>query len=783
LPPTLLAERGRAASCFATDNFVPSPLEASTMRLPRVLSAVALAAAMATPSLIPTSRVFAQAPAGTAVPPTNPDAPPPLPGVPAANPLTSGAEDFWHFAKTAKYDLATAAGKRLLDANPNPTELLQAFQGVASERRDDLFETLFKWLNVDPMKDVTQQLIQKLKEGQTGMVTDPKWISDQVQRLAVNERAFEMALANLRNAGEFAAPIMVDTLRDQSKRNLHGATRRALVRLGRQVLNPLVSVLESKDPGTLVTIVGVLGDIGYPDAAPYIARIAATNQPGMEEVKSAAGRALGKLGVDPQQARAADLFLDQGERFYYKNANIVPDQRSPETAHVWFWDDAKGLMNKDVPSQIFSDIMAMRSAEYALKLDQNRPEAVNLWLAANNKREADLPEGKQDPTYTGPNAHFYNVAMGTQYLNAVLARALKDRTAPVALKVVKSLQEIVGQSNMFQGGASQTWGKEPIVAAMQFPDRLVRYESAIAIGSALPQQGFAGAEYVVPTLSEAISSTGRPNVVVVTGDLNTANTIKESLKDSARAEAAGSAPDATAAAGRLPSVDLVVIDTRGNAETDVIIGAPRIASTAKLLIIESKASPLTAREVDNVLINTTVAPAGQMPDAAALAEAINKARTRAGSAAIDEKLAESYAQRAAALLERLAISRGQVLDVGVAANNLMRALDDTRPQIAVSSANVLALINTKESQAAIAAKALDDKTADELKVATFKALAKSAKFWGNQLDPNATDALQKVVETNQNLQVREAAAEAQGALNLPADRAKNLIIQQAQVGK
>ena len=213
------------------------------------------------------------------------------------------------------------------------------------------------------------------------------------------------------------------------------------------------------------------------------------------------------------------------------------------------------------------------------------------------------------------------------------------------------------------------------------------------------------------------------------------------------------------------------------------MSAPRIASVAKLVIIESKASPLTAAELDNVLINTMVVPSGQQPDAAALTAAINKARTRAGSAAIDDKMAEGYAQRSAALLEKIAISRSQAMDIGVAANPLMRALDDPRPQIAVSAANVLSMINTKEAQAAVATKSLDDKANDELKIATFKALAKSAKFWGNQLDGNSTDALQKVVETNQNLQVRAAAAEAQGALNLPADRAKNLITQQSQVGK
>jgi len=94
-----------------------------------------------------------------------------------------------------------------------------------------------------------------------------------------------------------------------------------------------------------------------------------------------------------------------------------------------------------------------------------------------------------------------------------------------------------------------------------------------------------------------------------------------------------------------------------------------------------------------------------------------------------------------------------------------------------------ALISAKEDQAAVAGKALDEKAPDDLKVATFKALAKSAKQWGNQLDANMTDAVQKVVETSQNPAVRAAAAEAQGALNLPAERAKNLIIQQVQVGK
>jgi hypothetical protein len=777
------------------------------MRLPRVLSAVALAAAMATPLLSTTTLradapdikpapapgpgTVAPAPApGTVTPapapntaapapapaPVNPDAPPPLPTAAAQTPAMMGAENFWHFAKIAKYDLAVAEGQKLLDANIPAAELLAAFQAAARDRRDDLFETLFKWMAVEPMKDVSQKLVTKLKEGQLGQVTDYKWIANEVARLSVNERAFEMAIANLRNAGEFAAPVMVDVLRDQGKKNLHSATRRGLVRLGRQVLNPLVAALESKEHGTLIMVMGVLADIGYPDAAPYIARIGASKDAGMQEVQAAANRALTRLGQTGQSP--AEMFYDLGEKFYYGNVSIVADPRFAD-AHVWYWDETKGLVNRDVPAQIFGDIMSQRCAEYSLKLDPSKADTVSLWLAANNKREADLPEGKTDVTHEGPDAHFYNVSLGTQYCNAVLNRALRDRTAAVALRAVKSLQEIIGQANMFQGAAD----KEPIVAAMQFPDRVVRFEAALTLGAALPQQPFAGQEMVVPTLAEAIGATAKPNVVIVAPDANAANAIKESLKDAVRADTAGDAAGASEAAGRLPSVDVLVVDSRGNNQTDAILAGPRVKGAAKVIIVENKASPYVAMELDNSLVNTLVAAAGAAPDAAALTDAITRARARGGAAVMDEKASEAFAQRAAATLERLAISRGQVLDVTLAAPALMRALDDARLEVAKSSAGTLAMINSKEAQAAVAGKALDDKAADEVKVACFKSLAKSAKFWGNQLDANTTDALQKVVETSQNAPVRAAAAEAQGALNLPADRAKNLIIQQSQVAK
>ena len=57
-------------------------------------------------------------------------------------------------------------------------------------------------------------------------------------------------------------------------------------------------------------------------------------------------------------------------------------------------------------------------AEYSLKLGGSSGDALSLWLAANYKREVELPEGATDPTRPEgqPNAHYYGVSAGAKYI-------------------------------------------------------------------------------------------------------------------------------------------------------------------------------------------------------------------------------------------------------------------------------------------------------------------------------------------------------------------------------
>jgi hypothetical protein len=122
-----------------------------------------------------------------------------------------------------------------------------------------------------------------------------------------------------------------------------------------------------------------------------------------------------------------------------------------------------------------------------------------------------------------------------------------------------------------------------------------------------------------------------------------------------------------------------------------------------------------------------------------------------------------------------------VLDLSAAETTLLAALNDPRPEIVKTSGNVLGLLRSRDAQTGLLTVAADEKTADDVKISLYKSLATSAKFFGSMLDPTQVETLTKVVSEAQNLDVRSAAAEAHGALNLPADQAKSMIVKQSKV--
>jgi hypothetical protein len=763
---------------YARHNFVEFVTwEASNMSKSPILPSFALATVF-TLSVGP-AHLWAQADAAAQ------PAPQPAAGAEAAPinaDLKRASDDFFHYASIGRYDLAKAEGEKVIGLNADPMEVYRAFQAsvedrnrrVNPDRRIELYERILSWQRQAELKDVGAKLISIFNQATYKQRSNTGFIESQVQRLSGGPRAYALAVEQLKTSGELAVPVMLNYLRDPSKRELQVPIRNALKDMGVKALNPLLAATEMKDPVVLPWVISALGDLGYDNAVPYLVKILKSND-SPEAIKEASRSSLLRLNItNAANLDPAQLFFDLAEKFYYEKASVQPDKGSKE-AYIWTYTD-QGLVNKVVPAATFNEDMTLRECEQVLKLNAGRGDAVSLWIAAGYKREAEIPEGQPDTFWEEkhPTTHYYAVASGTAHLNPALARALHDRNSGVALRAIRSLNEIVGATNLFSGDES------PLIEALRYGDRQVRIEAALAIASALPQKNFPGQERVVPILAEALAQTGRPGVLIL-APTDRINALREQLKN--YAVAGGSTAEAAAAAGAsLSAVDVILMYEGVSADIDQMFTITRqtlrLERAAKLIV--AKASKVASPYAQIAINDPTVTVTDPNIDEAGLNAAIEEARKRAGGLPMDEKMATGYALRAAEMLQRLAISKGQVFDLLIAQPAVMAALDDARPEIAHAAANSLGLLNSREAQAALATKALDEKTQDEFKIILLKDLSVHAKFYGNMIDQGLIENVGKLAETAANLDVKSAAAEALGALNLRSEQIKVLIVNQAR---
>jgi hypothetical protein len=745
-------------------------LRASAQDMPATAPADNTAAAPAAPA----------APADTTVPP-------PVAGTasPQEKQLRTDVDAYFHYAWIGRYDLAAQFGQKVVDEAADPSALIPVLQDIAKLHDQNMgyLSQILLFDNQPDLKDVTDKLLLKVQAGNVTRAQDPELIAQTIRDMSAGERAYENHLPYLRASGELAVPIMIQFLRLQDDQHLpyRGTVRRALADMGHVAVNPLLAAMDMKDNDTLLTVIDTLGTLGYDEAGPYLA-VVANDASAPQAVRNAAGTALGRLAISQSQsADPAGLYYQLALRFYYGKADIAQVIDNPgataatpvRTCNYWSWDGDKGLVRAQVPAEIFTDLMTLRTCEQSMRLAQSASaEAVALWLDANNKREADLPDGATDPVRGDqPSAHYFNVSSGALHIDDALARALRDRNAAVAWKLTHSLSQIVGHSSL-DGRAG-----DPLTEALRFPDKRVRYEAALALGRALPSKAFANQELVVPLLVEAIGAGGGGNLLVLGPNRDDANGLAESLRKLGYVAAAAASPgEAVSAAADLPSVDAIII-ARGVSDEDInrmilLVGqTPRLSDSVEVAMKESNTGSAAALALNNSSFTVTTETDGD-----GLKKAIDDARAKSGLGAMDQKQADTYAMDAAGVLRNLAITQNAVLNAAGAETGLLAALDGPKGDLVAAVGNVVACLSSSTAQQGLAMRALNDQTPAAVRVSLFQSLSNSAKNFGNQLDGPQVVLIQKEAVEIKDAGLRSAAAEARGALNLPTDQARDLIL-------
>lgn len=148
---------------------------------------------------------------------------------------------------------------------------------------------------------------------------------------------------------------------------------------------------------------------------------------------------------------------------------------------------------------------------------------------------------------------------------------------------------------------------------------------------------------------------------------------------------------------------------------------------------------------------------------------------------IGTETAQTYALRAVEAMYKLALVRNKIVDLSVAMPALIQVTQQSDSQLKVLAAQVLAYLSSADAQRAIAAMAMAEQNDNATRIAAFGSLALSAKINASLLLTEQIEAIYALVSsTDADPDLRAAAAGAYGALNLPSEQVKNLILDQSK---
>jgi HEAT repeat protein len=683
------------------------------------------------------------------------------------------ADDGWYFASVGQFPIAAANFSALVASQPDPVALLEFADRVP--KRQQVLVSLF---DNPVMREPARGVLLLLQQGEQSVKADPVRIKQQIDRLGGPPRMYENAVARLRDSGEYAVPFMIQALRDPEKRPLAQAIVRTLPKLDRPGVTPLALALRTPDRATQVIIIRALGQMPYAHSVPYLLALREA-QGTATDVVAAIDAALVDLsarGIGVASGSAAEAFYRLGLAYDDDQKSVAADSRLA-TANVWYWRDEL-LQNIEVPAVIFNEVMAMRCCEEALRLDPDHKPSLALWIAANLRREAQLPADGKDFTRPDnyPAAAYFAQAAGTEYCQMALARAIDAKDSAVALGTIDAIHKTGGPASVVPDAA----GRQPLAEALSFPDRMVRIRAALALGAARPTRPFQNAQNFATVINEALTlHAGSSYAVVVEPDAAAANDLATGLRSGGyNVITDASLVDAMQKVrSTAPSVDLIVLASGGTAAplADALTTLRadfHFASTPLVIHTRPGDRDEVARQIAGDPRAVSV-PVGV--DADALLKAARKAGKSVGATQVTPEVGVQLAAESANVLRGLGESNSTVLRIEDAEKGLLAALTTQDAALRTKIAEVLGFIATKDAQGAVAEIALSTTETEEMRIAMFTALADGAKRRGNQLDDDVLKRVIAAAEKEPSLPLRTAASRALGALNVSGNPASTII--------
>jgi len=688
-----------------------------------------------------------------------------------------------HYFKLAQFGLAKGFADKVLAAKPEPPVVLALVESPSAG-----FDVVVSMIRVDAMGDGPAKILTLADEGMKTKRADANRIQNNLLRLGGDARANFLAMQELRYSGPYVVPFALAVLADPARKDLSPAIQKALIELGHAEVSqstvlPLIRALATPDEKLKLMIIQILGGIGYPYSLPSLKALV-EDPKSSEGIKAAATAAIVKSGDSAAlKTPAKELFLKLADKYYYGKV-LVADPRLP-TADLFDWVPGTGLIYRAVPSKAVNDILAARACTDALKADPGAMEAVAMWLSAMMQLEAvmEKPAREVDPFLPAsmPTIDFFARAVGEQHLYRVLDRALRDQSTMVAVRACKALEQTADQEFLVLYGQQDVGS--PLVQALSYPDQRVRFAAAFALAAVRPSKQFSGSGKVVPILTEALNLEAQKSILLVEPEADNRNRLQAKLKESGwNVVTATEGDQALIAARAMPRVDAIVISSRtkkvAHADAITLLREDYQAAMTPIVVLSYPDDPVKATWLESK-VKYLVAMAPTV-DVDALVQGIDALKKNAGSLVLDQAAARAVSLQAAKVLKDIAMT-SRIYSADRARRSLLDALVNRPDELTIAVLAALAEVPDADAAKAVAGVALEAGRAKPVRIAALQALSRTDRTIGNKLDKTAVMAL-KAMAGDKDDELRDAAGEALGSLNLDTAYGSAVIMQFGKAG-
>ena len=738
-----------------------------------------------------------------------------------------------HYVLIGKPDLALSNIQALYDTGITDAQiaLLVDEHGM----REKLERSLPRGRNMQGVGEEFAGLEIRWIAGQRAVARDPARIAAAVTNLGGSMRQQMLARGQLMSAGEYAVPALLRAVLEGKSPQVASAARSMLVEMKRLAVVPLGTSLPALDPAGQRKVCEILSEIGWPTAEPFLLRLA--NSPSAPaDVRDAAMRAYRRLGGTSNDV--ASQFAALARRYFERTPTLIPYPGDPTNnvwAYETYAGLTPITVPTPIYADLMGMLLAREAlrADPSSRLALATYVACDLRRAITEASEdlggveydgemeggdgmdgeemdgeADLTSGNGDGMEDGEaagdepmddgefdegmdgegasgegiaesarkmvglapySAEFFATAAGPSILQDVIAMALDAQDTALARAAMGALARTSSTRGLIAQG-----GRNALVEALGYPDRRVRFDAALVIANALPQQGFSSDAAVVPILGSMVAAGGSTGAAIAQND--------EDLRTiDARLGGIGFRPlrggrDFSALSTELvggQGVDLIVVQgPRGFVrDTVAAVRNSRVAGAAPVVVLADPAdAPGLSIDFDGDA-RVAVMSAGS-PDPA-FERAVAAASGGAGGSVVSEEEGEDYTLRALAALEMIADSGSPVFDIRNAELPLLGALATASGDMRLRVADVVARVPTERSQRTLMDASLAAKSQEQAEL--LLRLAESARRFGNMLEPQQVDALRKVITSSAGPEA-DAAGVAYGALGLPVRDVVKLIV-------